>query len=158
MVGTVDPHDLNRFIEAQEHCYEQALSEIKSGRKDSHWMWYVFPQFEGLGHSWNSKHYSIKSIAEAEAYLRHPTLGPRLRECVEAALCVEGRCARDIFGPDETKLRSCATLFALVSSAGSVFHRLLDRYFHGQPDHKTLRLLGIAPDSNTSGATRPETT
>jgi uncharacterized protein (DUF1810 family) len=144
MADAGDPYDLNRFVQAQKANYEQALSEIKSGRKVSHWMWYIFPQFEGLGFSAISKEYSIKSVAEAEAYLRHPVLGPRLTECAEAALSVRGRSAYDIFGsPDDIKLRSCATLFACVSPAGSVFDRLLDQYFRGERDPKTLRLLGI---------------
>jgi len=147
MADAGDPHDLDRFVQAQERDYERALSEVKNGRKLSHWMWYIFPQFDGLGFSPTSRQYSIKSIAEAEAYLAHPVLGPRLRECAQAALDVKGRSAFDIFGsPDDMKLRSCVTLFAFVSSPGSVFDRLLDRYFQGEPDYKTLRLLGIAPD------------
>ncbi len=143
-----DPHNLSRFVQAQEDDYQQALAEIRSGRKRSHWMWYIFPQIDGLGFSSTSRRYSIKSIAEAEAYLSHPGLGPRLVECVEAALGVEGRSALEIFGsPDEMKLRSCATLFACVAPAGSVFHRLIDKYFQGRRDDKTLRLLGIAPDA-----------
>jgi uncharacterized protein (DUF1810 family) len=141
-----DPHNLGRFIQAQEYNYDQALSEIRSGRKQSHWMWYIFPQLDGLGFSPTSRRYSIKSIAEAEAYLGHPILGPRLVECCEATLRVEGRSAFDIFGsPDDMKLRSCAALFALVSPAGSVFHRLLDKYFQGNRDVQTLRLLGVTP-------------
>jgi uncharacterized protein (DUF1810 family) len=143
---TADPHDLNRFVQAQQGDCERALSEIRSGRKRSHWMWYVFPQYDGLGFSPTSRRYAIKSLAEARAYLGHPVLGPRLVECAEAALGVEGRSASEVFGsPDDMKLRSCATLFAYVSPAGSVFQRLLDKYFQGQPDAKTLRLLGIAP-------------
>ena len=141
----VDPHDLDRFVQAQQACYAQALAEIRSGRKRSHWMWYVFPQFDGLGYSSTSRRYSIKSLAEAEAYLRHPTLGPRLLECCDAVLGVEGRSAFEIFGsPDDMKLRSCATLFARVSPPGSVFDRLLDRYFHGRRDDATLRLVAAA--------------
>ena len=140
-----NPHDLNRFVQAQADDYEQALAEIRSGRKQSHWMWYIFPQFDGLGFSSTSKRYAIKSLAEARAYLDHPVLGPRLLECAEAVLGVEGRSALEIFGsPDNLKLRSCATLFASVSPAGSVFDRLLDKYFHGERDGATLRLLGIA--------------
>src|SRR3954454_25020205 len=98
---TDDPHDLTRFVRAQANDYEQALSEIRSGRKRSHWMWFVFPQFAGLGISSTSQHYAIKSLAEAEAYLMHPTLGPRLLECCETALGVEGRTALEVFGsPD----------------------------------------------------------
>jgi uncharacterized protein (DUF1810 family) len=143
-----DPHNLSRLVRAQEEDYEQALAEIRSGRKRSHWMWYIFPQIDGLGSSSMSGRYSIKSLAEAEAYLNHPILGPRLVECAEAALGVEGRSALDIFGtPDEMKLRSCATLFACVSPAGSVFDRLIEKYFRGQRDVKTLHLLGIAPEA-----------
>jgi uncharacterized protein (DUF1810 family) len=143
-----DPHDLDRFVDAQEGVYEQALGEIRGGRKRSHWMWYIFPQFSGLGVSPMSIRYAIKSVAEAEDYLRHPVLGPRLRECVEAALDVQGRSAHDIFGsPDDMKLRSCATLFASVSPADSVFHRLIDKYFEGKPDEATLRLIGVAPET-----------
>jgi len=139
-----DPHDLGRFVQARDDCYAQALAEIRSGRKRSHWMWYVFPQFEGLGSSTTSRRYAIKSVAEAEAYLRHPTLGPRLLECCEAALGVAGRSALEVFGsPDDVKLRSCATLFASVSPAGSVFERLLGKYFQGRRDEKTSRLMGL---------------
>jgi uncharacterized protein (DUF1810 family) len=137
-----DSHDLNRFVRAQEPDFDRALSEIRAGRKHSHWMWYVFPQFEGLGSSTMAKEYAIKSIAEAEAYLRHPILGVRLIECAEAALGVDGKSAHDIFGsPDDMKLRSSATLFAHVSPAGSVFERILEKYFQGKRDEKTLRLL-----------------
>lgn len=128
-----DPYDLDRFVQAQERSYVQALSEMRVGRKSSHWMWYIFPQLSGLGHSTASMKYSIRTLAEAEAYLQHPVLGPRLVECAEAVLAVEGRSAREIFGsPDDRKLRSSATLFALVSTPGSVFHRLLETYFGGQ--------------------------
>ncbi len=138
-----DPYDLARFVEAQTHDYAPALSEIKSGRKRSHWMWYIFPQFDGLGFSSTSKQYAIKSVAEAEAYLAHPVLGPRLLECAQAALGVHGKTAYQIFGsPDDLKLKSSATLFAHVSPAGSVFHRLLEKYFQNQGDEKTLRLIG----------------
>ena len=138
-----DPYDLARFVRAQEPDYDQALSEIRGGRKRSHWMWYIFPQFDGLGVSSTSRQYAIKSVAEAEAYLRHSVLGPRLLESVQAVLGVEGRSALEVFGsPDDMKLRSCATLFACVSPAGSVFEQLLDRYFGGERDDKTLRLIG----------------
>jgi len=141
-----DPYDLERFVRAQEGDYGRALAEVRAGRKRSHWMWYVFPQLDGLGFSAMSRRYSIKSRAEAEAYLRHPVLGPRLAEICEAALGVEGKSAREVFGsPDDLKLRSCATLFAAVSPPGSVFHRLLDEFFRGEPDAETLRLLGAAP-------------
>ncbi|HEY8504495.1 MAG TPA: DUF1810 domain-containing protein [Gemmataceae bacterium] len=145
--GAGDPYDLGRFVEAQAGVYERALAEIKSGRKRSHWMWFIFPQVEGLGFSATSRRYAIRSLAEAEAYLAYPVLGPRLVECAEAALGVEGRSASEIFGsPDDLKLRSCATLFACVSPEGSVFHRLLEKFYHGERDEKTLRLLGIEPE------------
>ncbi len=140
--STPDPYDLARFVRAQEHDYGQALSEIRSGRKQSHWMWYIFPQFDGLGFSPTSRRYAIRSATEAEAYLRHPVLGPRLVEIAEATAGIDGRSAFEVFGsPDDLKLRSCATLFAKVSPAGSVFERLLARYFDGEPDGETLRLL-----------------
>ena len=143
--GANDPHDLGRFVRAQEGVYPQALAEIRAGEKRSHWMWFTFPQYDGLGFSSTSKRYAIKSLAEAEAYLRHPVLGPRLVECAEAALGVEGRSAAEIFdSPDDMKLRSSATLFAQVSPPESVFHRLLEKYFDGEPDQKTLRLIGVA--------------
>ena len=140
-----DVHDLARFVDAQRGSYDRALAEIKGGEKRSHWMWYVFPQIAGLGMSATSKKYAIRSLAEAAAYLRHETLGPRLLACTEAALAVEGRSALDIFGsPDDVKLRSCATLFAEVSPEGSAFHRLLDKYFDGEPDEATLRILAAS--------------
>jgi uncharacterized protein (DUF1810 family) len=142
-----DPYDLRRFVDAQADAFERALAELQRGQKRTHWMWYIFPQFDGLGFSSTSKRYSIKSIAEAKAYLCHPVLGPRLMECAEAVVRIEGRSAFEIFGsPDDVKLRSCATLFACVSPVGSVFDRLLGKYFHGERDGKTLRLAGIAPE------------
>ncbi len=142
-----DPYDLRRFVRAQESDYARALSEIRSGRKRTHWMWYIFPQIDGLAFSSTSKHYSIKSIEEAKAYLNHPILGPRLLECAEAVARLQGRSATEIFGsPDDLKLRSCATLFACVLPPGSVFDRLLRKYYRGGRDGKTLQLLGIAPE------------
>jgi uncharacterized protein (DUF1810 family) len=138
-----ESHDLERFVRAQEGDYERALSEISQGRKQSHWMWYIFPQIEGLGFSVMSRRYAIKSLAEARAYLNHAVLGPRLIACVEALLSLEDRSAELIFGfPDDKKLRSCATLFAAASPPGSVFHRLLDKYFRGERDPATLRVTG----------------
>jgi uncharacterized protein (DUF1810 family) len=151
-----DPYSLSRFLQAQENVYEQALSEIRSGQKRTHWMWYIFPQLDGLAFSATSKHYSIKSVEEARAYLAHPVLGPRLRECAEAVVRVEGRSAAAIFGsPDDLKLRSCATLFACVSPPGSVFDRLLEKYYGGGRDDKTLRLLGISPGAGAPGGGNP---
>lgn len=142
-MGPVDPYDLDRFVEAQEGVYQQALSEIRSGRKRSHWMWYIFPQYEGLGSSPTAQRYAVRSLAEAEAYLEHPVLGPRLLESAEAVLTIEGRAVSDVFGfPDDMKLRSCATLFAHASPSGSVFERLLDKYFGGERDMKTVHLIG----------------
>jgi uncharacterized protein (DUF1810 family) len=137
-----DPHNLERFIEAQRADFERALAEIRTGRKRSHWMWYIFPQIEGLGSSAMSQRYAIGSAAEARAYLEHPVLGARLRTCVEALVSLEGRSAEQIFGfPDDRKLRSCATLFGAVSPAGSVFHRLLEKYFQGEWDPKTIEKI-----------------
>jgi len=139
-----DPHDLSRFLRAQDTTYAQALSELRAGLKQSHWMWWVFPQFHGLAASPTSQYYSIKSVSEAKAYLDHPVLGPRLLECAEAVLQVEGRSAAEILGsPDDLKLRSCATLFACVSPQDSVFDHLLDKYYRRERDDRTLRLLGL---------------
>ena len=137
-----DPHNLQRFIDAQKRDYQSALAEITAGRKVSHWMWYVFPQYDGLGFSSTSKHYAIKSPEEATGYLEHPILGPRLSECVGALLSVTGRTAYEIFGsPDDMKLKSSMTLFAHVSPEGSAFGQVLDEFFEGQLDHKTLELI-----------------
>jgi uncharacterized protein (DUF1810 family) len=133
---------LGRFVAAQEGDWVRALSEIRGGRKRSHWMWYIFPQLEGLGSSSTARFYAIKGAQEAKAFLAHPILGRRLIEITEALLAVEGKSAEDIFGyPDVLKLRSCATLFAQVSEPGSVFERVLDKYYGGQPDDATLKLL-----------------
>lgn len=146
--GRDGPFNLSRFVEAQSLNYAQALEEIRRGSKQTHWMWYVFPQFAGLGSSSMATRYAIQSLEEAEAYLRHSVLGPRLVACCEAALGVPDRSAHQIFGsPDDMKLRSCATLFARVSPEGSVFERVLERFFAGQPDANTLRLL----EAGTSG-------
>ena len=152
-IGSADDrHGLSRFVRAQADHFERALSELQSGRKRSHWMWFVFPQLDGLGSSSTSKRFSIMSLDEARAYLEHPLLGPRLLECAEAVLRVEGRSAGEIFGsPDDLKLRSCATLFACVSPADSAFHRLLARYYGGGQDGRTLRLLGIPAEAGQGG-------
>jgi uncharacterized protein (DUF1810 family) len=141
--GREDAFQLSRFVQAQQDDFKTALAEIRSGQKRTHWMWYIFPQLDGLAFSPTSKHYGIKSLNEATAYLEHTVLGPRLLQCAEAALGVEGRSATEVFGsPDDLKLRSCATLFACVSPPGSVFHRLLEKYYGGEADRKTLQLLG----------------
>jgi uncharacterized protein (DUF1810 family) len=135
-------NDLQRFVDAQEPRIADALAELRAGRKRTHWMWFVFPQLRGLGHSQMAWHFGLQSRAEAAAYLAHPVLGPRLRECVELVLAVRGRTAHEIFGsPDDLKLRSCLTLFAETEAGSSVFDRALRQYFDGQPDHATLELL-----------------
>ena len=140
--GVDDPFDLSRFTSAQDRIYDRVLAELKSGRKRTHWMWYIFPQIEGLGHSSTSKYYAIKSREEARQYLDHPVLGARLLECAEAILALEERSVSDIFGyPDDLKLGSSMTLFARVAGPGSVFVRVLDKYFHGEQDARTLQLL-----------------
>jgi len=137
-----DPHGLARFVEAQAPVYAQALAELRAGRKRSHWMWFVFPQIAGLGTSAVAQHYAIASMDEAQAYLAHPVLGERLRECAQAMLSIEGRTAHDILGsPDDLKFRSCMTLFNRVDPAEPVFERCLEKYFGGEPDAQTLRLL-----------------
>lgn len=137
-----DPFDLERFVQAQSADYDQALSELRDAEKQSHWMWYIFPQIEGLGHSSMSRRYSITSVAEARAYLDHRILGPRLRECAAVVNGIVGRSAHEIFGsPDDMKLRSSMTLFARVSG-DNVFEQVLGKYFNGQHDNETLRLLG----------------
>lgn len=138
-----DPFGLSRFLAAQAGIYDQALSEIEQGSKRSHWMWFIFPQFIGLGNSDYAVKYAIRSLDEARAYLEHPLLGPRLRESAKACFAVEGKTASEIFGyPDDLKLRSSMTLFAQVSDTGSVFHQVLDKYFDGLPDSRTLELSG----------------
>jgi uncharacterized protein (DUF1810 family) len=145
-----DPYDLNRFVKAQVGAYEIALAELHAGRKRSHWMWFVFPQFAGLGASWTSQKYAIKSVDEAKAYLAHPTLGPRLVECCEALLGIQGRTAYEIMGqPDDLKLRSCATLFAQVAPPGGVFAQVLAKYCDGKPDKATLKLMHPGGGSET---------
>ena len=135
--------ELSRFVDAQDGgVYDAALAEIGSGRKRTHWMWFVFPQIDGLGSSPMSRRFAIESADEAKAYLAHPVLGLRLLDCMRAALDAPGKSATDIFGsPDDMKLRSCATLFASVSEPGSVFERVLARFFDGKPDSRTEELL-----------------
>jgi uncharacterized protein (DUF1810 family) len=142
-IGRNDPFDLSRFTKAQEGIYDSVLAELRSGRKRTHWIWFIFPQFAGLGHSPTSMHYAIKSIEEARQYLNHPVLGARLLECAKAVLAVEGRSASEIFGyPDDLKLKSSMTLFATVAeNPHSVFIRVLEKYFQGEKDERTLQLL-----------------
>ena len=134
---------LERFINAQSNTYEEALSEIKAGRKRSHWIWFIFPQMKGLGFSHMSNFYGIENINEARAYLAHPVLGARLLEISEALLNLQENDPAVVMGgsPDDMKLQSSMTLFAAVSDDGSVFHRVLDKFFSGKKDKKTLELL-----------------
>ncbi len=137
-----DPFDLQRFVRAQDPVYPRVLDELRRGRKTTHWMWYVFPQLAGLGHSPMAVRYAIGSRAEAAAYLGHPILGARLRECTALVLAAEGRTIADIFGPpDDLKFRSCMTLFAEVAGDKQLFRDALQKYFAGAPDRRTLDLL-----------------
>jgi len=139
-----DPYDLNRFISAQEGVYDRALAELRDGLKRTHWMWFIFPQIDGLGHSPTTRFYAIKSLDEARRYLGHPVLGVWLVECAEAVLAVSGLTASDIFGhPDDLKLQSSMTLFSLVAGPGSVFECVLEKYYQGKRDARTLQILGI---------------
>jgi uncharacterized protein (DUF1810 family) len=138
-----DPFDLHRFVEAQRPVYARALQELKDGRKTSHWMWFVFPQLAGLGHSDMARRYALSGAAEAQAYLLHPLLGSQLEECVSALLQHRDRTALEIFGqPDDLKLRSCLTLFASIAPEHPLFQPALAQFFDGEADAKTLFLLG----------------
>ena len=135
---------LDRFVKAQNNQYSTALAEIKSGRKRSHWMWFIFPQYDGLGFSEVSRFYAIKSVDEARAYLDHPILGSRLIEISSALLLIRDKDARNIFGtPDDLKLKSSMTLFASIAEEHSIFEKVLDAYFQGKKDEKTLNLLKV---------------
>jgi uncharacterized protein (DUF1810 family) len=138
-----DPFALQRFVDAQADVYEDVIDELRAGHKAGHWMWFVFPQLRGLGHSPMAQRYGIASLDEARAYLAHPLLGDRLRECTRLVLRAEGRTVHHIFGsPDDFKFRSCMTLFGFASPDEDVFAHALDRYFGGEPDPRTLDLLG----------------
>jgi uncharacterized protein (DUF1810 family) len=142
-VSTNDPFDLQRFVEAQASVYATALAELRAGQKRSHWMWFVFPQLRGLGSSATATHYGIATLDEARAYLAHPLLGPRLRECTEAVLAVQGRSLHAIFGsPDDMKFGSSMTLFEhAVGGTGQPFRAALDRFCGSEADQRTLALL-----------------
>ncbi|MEZ0542931.1 DUF1810 domain-containing protein [Fibrella arboris] len=134
--------NLNRFVDAQASNYTQALAEIRNGQKRSHWMWYVFPQIAGLGFSRTAAFYAVSNLQEASDYLNHPVLGPRLVEIATAMLNVEGKTATQILGsPDDVKLRSSMTLFSLVPNAAPIFQAVLDKYYGGVQDSKTMDLL-----------------
>ena len=137
-----DPHNLQRFVDAQEAIFEQVRAQLRAGRKASHWMWFIFPQIAGLGHSPIAIRYAISSRQEAEAYLIHPLLGPRLRECSRLVNLVEGRSIEQILGyPDNLKFRSCMTLFAQVPTDNQIFTDALQKYFAGEFDRLTLERL-----------------
>lgn len=138
-----DAYNLQRFVEAQDPVFEQVCSELRAGHKTSHWMWFIFPQLEGLGHSSMAERYAIASREEAKAYLEHPVLGPRLRECTRLVNTIQARSIDEIFGyPDDLKFRSSMTLFARASSDNQVFKDALEKYFAGEPDKLTLERLG----------------
>jgi len=137
-----DASSLERFVEAQNDVYADAVAELTAGQKQSHWMWFVFPQIKGLGNSPTAKQYGVKSRAEAVAYLEHAVLGPRLRECTQLVIDVEGRTIGQIFGyPDDLKFRSSMTLFANVTSDNDAFLKALQKYFRGEMDQATLDRL-----------------
>lgn len=140
---TSDPHNLKRFLDAQQPVFEQVLAELHAGRKQSHWMWFIFPQMRGLGHSSLADYYGISSRQEAEAYLVHPILGSRLQECTQLVNHVEGRSIDQILGsPDNLKFRSSMTLFASTAPELKIFTHALRKYFDGKLDPLTLNLLG----------------
>jgi uncharacterized protein (DUF1810 family) len=133
---------LERFVEAQEAVYARALTELRAGKKQSHWMWFIFPQIAGLGHSAMAQMYAIASLDEARVYLAHPLLGTRLRECCEVVMAIEGKTAHQIFGsPDDLKFRSCLTLFAHAAPDEVLFRDLLEKYYNGEEDELTLQKL-----------------
>jgi uncharacterized protein (DUF1810 family) len=142
MNPSADPHDLKRFVEAQEPVYQEVLEELRAGKKRSHWIWFIFPQIAGLGNSPTAQRYAIVSIDEALAYLGHPILGARLRECTAIVNQIEGRTVSEIFGwPDDMKFRSCMTLFAQATTDNQVFRDALEKYFSGEADQQTLRRI-----------------
>jgi uncharacterized protein (DUF1810 family) len=137
-----DPYNLYRFVKAQNPVFERVLVELGEGRKQSHWMWFIFPQIKGLGHSYTAIEFAISSPGEAEAYLQHPILGPRLRQCTQLVLDIEGRGIEDILGyPDDLKFRSSMTLFAHATQDKQIFKDALQKYFGGEPDRLTLERL-----------------
>lgn len=143
-IGLEDPFDLERFERAQAPDYDRALAELRRGRKETHWIWYILPQLRGLGQSPMSHTYGLTGLDEARAYLRHPILGPRLDACIDALLALETSDPRSVMDyPDDLKLHACATLFGRATDQGtSRFSRILDKFFDGKEDAGTLRLLG----------------
>ena len=139
-----DPFNLQRFVDAQAPVYDAVVRELAAGAKQSHWMWFVFPQIAGLGFSATSVFFAVSSLDEARAYMAHPILGPRLVECAGLVLAAKGRTARQIFGPvDEMKFRSSMTLFSRAAPEVAAFVTCLDRFFNGEPDPATLARLGV---------------
>ena len=139
-----DPYDLQRFVTAQQAVYHHVQAELRAGRKSTHWMWFVFPQIEGLGHSPTARFYAIRSLDEAKAYLEHAVLGVRLRECTRIVNSIEGRTAGGIFGyPDDLKFRSSMTLFAHAAADNAEFVEALRKYYGGAFDRATLELCGL---------------
>jgi uncharacterized protein (DUF1810 family) len=137
-----DPYNLQRFVNAQSRIYDQVCAELRAGRKKTHWIWFIFPQIKGLGHSEMASRFAISSLEEAQAYLEHPILGPRLRQCTELVNLVERRSIDLIFGyPDDLKFRSSMTLFAQAAGGNQVFTEALQKYFNGEPDSSTLERL-----------------
>ena len=139
-----DPYNLDRFVQAQENAYATALMELQNGQKRSHWMWFIFPQIQGLGFSPTAQYYAVKDIEEARAYLAHPLLGPRLTECTSTVNVLEGKSLNEIFGyPDHLKFVSSMTLFDLAAGAESEFSKALDKYCAGERDQATLDIAGV---------------
>ena len=137
-----DPYNLNRFVMAQEAVYSDVVTELMQGRKSGHWIWFIFPQIAGLGHSPVSQRYSLSSIEEARAYNAHPILGPRLIECTNLVLAAKDRSVEQIFGAlDALKFRSCMTLFSVADPENRIFQKAVDRCFEGEPDTLTLKAL-----------------
>ncbi len=142
MTSANDPHNLQRFVDAQNAVFEQVCAELREGQKQGHWMWFIFPQLRGLGNSEVAIHFAITSRDEAQMYLKHSVLGPRIRECTRLVNLVEGRLINQIFGyPDDLKFRSSMTLFAAVTSENQIFNDALQKYFCGEPDRLTLERL-----------------
>jgi uncharacterized protein (DUF1810 family) len=143
VTSSPESYNLERFVDAQRGIYGQVLAELRAGRKHSHWMWYIFPQLDGLGRSAMARQYAISSLPEAKAYLGHPLLGPRLRECARLVTETEGRSIGDILGyPDCLKFHSCMTLFLHASDYDEIFFAPLCKYFNSEPDKSTISRLG----------------
>lgn len=140
---------LARFLQAQETIYSTVMEELRGGKKRSHWMWFIFPQITGLGHSSTSRYYAIENLEEARAYLNNPTLGKRLRECAQLVFEIDNHSITEIFGyPDDRKLSSSMTLFDVVAEEGSIFSQVLDKYFNGKRDKATLEIINILKGNN----------